>query len=70
MKYFKTIKNGYIIGLQTIIGQTEITEEEYNFLLQIIRDKPIAESGWDYRLKEDLTWELYETMEYSEEVSE
>ncbi|MBR5223055.1 MAG: hypothetical protein IKV81_02695 [Clostridia bacterium] len=70
MKYFKTIKNGYIIGLQTIIGQTEITEEEYNSLLQIIRDKPIAESGWDYRLKEDLTWELYETVEYSEEVSE
>ncbi|MBR5223303.1 MAG: hypothetical protein IKV81_03975 [Clostridia bacterium] len=70
MKYFKTIKNGYIIGLQTIIGQTEITEEEYNSLLQIIRNKPIAESGWDYRLKEDLTWELYETVEYSEEVSE
>ena len=70
MKYFKTIKNGYIIGLQTINGQTEITEEEYNSLLQIIRDKPIAESGWDYRLKEDWAWELYETVEYSEEVSE
>lgn len=60
MRYFKTVENGYIIAVQTVIGQTEITEKEYNYLLETIHNKPIAKSGFDYRLKEDLSWELYE----------
>ena len=67
MKYFKTVENGYIVAVQTVIGQTEITEEEYNSLLEVIHNKPIAESGFDYRLKEDLGWELYEIQAITEQ---
>jgi hypothetical protein len=70
MKFFKTIENGYIVALQTVEGQTEITEQEYYSLLEIIHNKPNAESGYGYKLKEDLTWELYELpiiVEYDEE---
>lgn len=63
MRCFKTIENGYIIALQTVIGQTEITEQEYNEILSVIRNKPIAEDGYCYKLKEDLTWELCVTEE-------
>lgn len=39
---------------------TEITESEYNAILDIIRNKPTAREGYNYRLKTDLTWEEYE----------
>lgn len=38
----------------------KITETEYDNILQIIRSKPTAPDGYDYRLTEDLEWELYE----------
>ena len=57
MKYFKTVENGYIIAIQTVEGKTEITEQEYNEILNAIHNKPVAENGY-YRLKENLTWEL------------
>ena len=38
----------------------EIAEEEYNALLEIIRTKPKAADGYNYKFKADLTWELYE----------
>ena len=60
MRYYKIISNRYLIAIGTGSGGTEITESEYNNLLGIIRNKPIAESGYDYRLKSDLTWELCE----------
>jgi hypothetical protein len=72
MRYFKTIENGYIVALQTVTGQTEITEQEYNEILNAIRNKPIAESGYGYKLKDNLTWELYEITEeeYAEKLKE
>ena len=60
MRYYKIIENGYLVGIGTGAGGIEITAEEYESLLNHIQNKPIAESGYDYRLKEDLTWELYE----------
>ena len=60
MRYYKIIDNVYLIAVGTGIGGTEITEAEYNNLIAVIRNKPISESGYDYRLKADLTWELYE----------
>ena len=62
MSFFKIIDNGYILS----IGQTnranehEITEDEYNAILDLIRSKPPATETTDYRLREDLTWEPYE----------
>lgn len=60
MRYYKMIIDGYLIAVGNGSGGEEITEAEYNNLLEVIRNKPSAESGYDYRLKADLTWELYE----------
>lgn len=38
----------------------EITEAEYNRILEIIRNRPTAPSGYGYRLTAELEWELYE----------
>ena len=40
-----------------------ITEEEYNQIMEIIRNKPVQLDGFDYRLKEDLIWEQYKLPE-------
>lgn len=60
MRYYKIIENGYLVGIGTGVGGIKITEEEYNSLLEHIHNRPDAEEGYGYRLKEDLTWELYE----------
>lgn len=60
MRFYKIINNGYLIAIGNGSGGTEITAEEYAELLEVIHNKPSAESGYDYRLKADLTWELYE----------
>ncbi len=49
---------------------TEITEAEYNHILGILRNKPTAPSGYDYRLTEELEWELYELPTDEEEEKE
>ena len=38
----------------------EITENEYNSILTMLRNIPEAPSGYGYRLTEALEWELYE----------
>lgn len=60
MRYYKLIKNGYILIIGTGRGGVEITAEEYNEILAIINNKPEAEPGYDYNLREDLTWEKIE----------
>lgn len=57
---FKTVSNGYILGIGTGNGGTEITDEEYDEIMTAIRNKPAATETTDYRLKTDLTWEEYE----------
>lgn len=60
MRYYKQIGNGYLISIGTGNGHEEITAEEYESILTIIKSRPTAEAGYGYRLKADLTWELYE----------
>ena len=48
----------------------EITEAEYNNILEIIKDKPVAPDGYDYRLTTDLQWELYELPTVEEETDD
>ena len=59
-RYYKQILNGYILCVGKNIGGEEITESEYNEILQVIGNKPQKTDTADYRLKEDLTWEEYE----------
>lgn len=59
MKYIIQINNGYILSIGTGNSGEEITEAEYNQILDIIRNKPAATETTDYRLRTDLTWEEY-----------
>lgn len=59
-KYFKNIEGEYLTAISTGTGMEEITQEEYEHILSVIRSAPVAEEGYQYHLKTDLTWELAE----------
>ena len=63
MRYYKNIENGYITAIGTGGGGTEITEQEYNQIMNVIRTKPERTATTDYHLREDLTWEAYERID-------
>lgn len=69
MRYYKLIIDGYLVAAGTGNGGTEITEAEYAELLEVIGNKPTADSGYDYRLTEALTWERYELPVVDEETT-
>lgn len=56
----KVIENGYIIALATGNVGTEITEAEYNTILDTIRNRSAAPEGYGYRLRADLSLILVE----------
>lgn len=68
--YQKNTENGYIVSIVAGVTSGNITEDEYNAILDVIHNKPQAEPGYDYRLREDLTWELYELPEPPEPEEE
>lgn len=59
--YEKYINDNYIVGVGTggDIG-SEITEDEYNKILDKINNRPTAPEGFTYRLTTALEWELVE----------
>ena len=57
--YKKYEKDGYILCLG--IGD-EITEDEYNEILDKINNRPTAPEGFTYRLTTALEWELCELL--------
>lgn len=60
MRYYKQIQDNYIIAIGIGNGSLEITESEYYEILEIVQNKPAVERGFDYRLKTDLSLELFE----------
>lgn len=72
MKYYKNIESGYVTAIGTGVGDVDITQEEYENILSVIRNRPAPEVGYDYRLRTDLTWELVEApvMEDDAEATE
>lgn len=68
MKWFKNIKDEYITVIGTGAGDVEITQEEYENILSVIRNRPTPEAGYDYRLRTDLTWELVEAPAVDDEI--
>lgn len=66
--FFKTIVDGYILAIGKGTGGVEIAEEEYNTILNLVRNKPPKAGTTDYRLREDLTWEVYEMPPPSEDA--
>ena len=59
MRYYKIISDNYILAIGTGCGNDEISEQEYNEIMSVIRSCP-NEEGKGYRLKTDLTWEKYD----------
>lgn len=68
--YYKIVANGYITLFGEGKGGTEISEAEYHSLKNAMATRPAAEPGYDYRLKEDLAWELYKLPEQPSEEPE
>lgn len=62
MKYFENAENGHILSISTNYGQTEISEERYNSIVDKAQNFPKdAPSGYVYQLRvSDLEWELVE----------
>ena len=60
MGRFKAIHEEYVIGIG--INESpidEISQEEYNILTEILRNKPTAPEGYHYMLRADnLEWKL------------
>lgn len=63
MRFYKYIQDGYITAIGTGGGGVEITETEYETILEAIRNKPSRTDTTDYHLREDLTWQEYERIE-------
>lgn len=59
--FYKYINDKYIIGVGTGSGGEEITEQEYNSILDKINNRPEAPEGYSYRLTTAMEWELCET---------
>ena len=58
---YKITINGYVVAVSTKNVGVEITESEYNTIMQKIQSKPSAPSGYIYKLRADnLEWELVE----------
>ena len=70
MRYYKQISNGglFAIGIGNKGGE-EITADQYDEILTMLRNRPTAPEGYGYRLTESLEWELYE-LPLVEEVEE
>lgn len=62
MKYYKNVCGDYLISISTVCGDTEISTEEYERLMEIISNRPAdAPEGYQYRLNAStLEWDLAE----------
>lgn len=58
--FYKYINKNFIIGVGTGSGGEEITEKEYNSILEKINNRPEAPEGYSYRLTTAMKWELCE----------
>ena len=61
MRYYKNVYDGYILGIGEYGVGTEISKDEYDEIMAIIRTAPTPPEGYVYMLRDDdLTWELVE----------
>jgi hypothetical protein len=68
--YYKNLSGDYITAIGTGSGDVEITQEEYDQILSVIRSRPEAGERFEYQLRLDLTWELMEVPPAPEEDPE
>lgn len=67
MRYFKLSDGGYVKAFGVGLDGEEISAEEYAALNRIMAERPAADTGYAYRLRDDLTWELVELPSPAEE---
>lgn len=63
INYYKIVDTNYIIAIGTHGNDRveEITESEYNTIMQMIQNSPTNPEGYSYKLRaENLEWELVE----------
>ena len=64
MRYYKVIRDGCISCIGTVETDRavagEISQGEYNSLMELISGRPEAPDGYQYRLSQELTWMLVE----------
>ena len=60
MRYYKITESGYVVEVGIGFDGVEISKTEYDKLFSAIIAPPQAKEGYGYRLREDLTWEMYE----------
>lgn len=58
MYFNKHEKNGYIIAVSKSATSGNISEDEYDLILEIINNKPPVPENKILKLKTDLTWEI------------
>jgi hypothetical protein len=69
MRYYKQIKDNYIMSININSGGIVISEEEYNSIKNVIDSIP-KKNGYGYKLKTDLTIEEYVLPAVEEEAEE
>ncbi len=57
-RYYRSDEGGYLVSIGVGVGGTEITAGEYAGLKALIDARPTPPEGYDYRLGEDLQWQL------------
>ena len=70
VRHYKYVNDGYVIMVGVGAGFTEISAEEYQTIINAIRNKPADTEQIGYRLKVDLTYEPYELPVIEEEKYE
>ena len=68
-RYYRRDVDGYLVAVG--VGGTdgkEITAEEYDAIRAVIAGKPTPPAGYDYRLRDDLHWQLSALPEPEEET--
>lgn len=72
MFYRVSKEDGYIYGVVQGVNSnnSNITEEEYNRIKDILKNVPNAPEGYYYRLKENCEWELCEMPQIEETATE
>ena len=58
--FYKAIEGEYIVAVGIGENGVEITETEYNLILNVVNSKPPRTDATDYLLRTDLTWEEIE----------
>ena len=53
------INNGYIISIMHGAKESNISDAEYQGIMDKVNRKPTPQDGYDYRLTVDLEWELF-----------